>query len=87
MNEDRERVMEGINPSQVLDCVGLYCPVPIIKTTQKMKDLKVGEVLEVDADDEGILNDMPAWCKTTGNEYVGSEKGSDNVIKVYVRKK
>ncbi len=78
--------MEGIQPNQTLDCVGLYCPVPIIKTTKKIKEMKSGEVLEVEADDEGILNDMPAWCKTTGNIYEGGEKAADGIVKVYVRK-
>ena len=36
---------------KTLDCVGLYCPMPIYKTAQKMKELKPGEVLEIVADD------------------------------------
>ena len=71
---------------QSLDCVGLYCPMPIIKTAAKIKELKPGEVLEVIADDKGIKGDMPAWCKATGNEFLGlEEKGGE--IHVYVRKK
>ena len=70
---------------QSLDCMGLYCPMPIVKTAEKMKALKKGEVLEVVADDKGIKQDMPAWCETTGNEYLGLEEESDE-IKVYVRK-
>ena len=54
---------------QTLDCIGLYCPMPIVKTAKKMEDLKVGEVLEVVADDKGIKQDMPAWCQTTGHEW------------------
>jgi tRNA 2-thiouridine synthesizing protein A len=69
-----------------LDCVGLSCPMPIVKTSQKMKELKQGQVLEVSADDEGIKEDMPAWCNTTGNEFLGIEE-EGGVIKVYVRKK
>jgi len=69
-----------------LDCVGLYCPMPIVKTSEKIKELKMGEVLEVVADDKGIKQDMPAWCQTTGHEFLGvEEKGGE--IKVYVRKK
>jgi len=45
-----------------LDCIGLNCPMPIVKTSQKMKELEPGQVLEVSADDEGIKEDMPAWC-------------------------
>ena len=71
---------------KTLDCVGLYCPMPIVKTAAKMKELKAGEVLEVVADDKGIKQDMPAWCESTGNEFLGiEEEGSE--IKVYVRKK
>jgi len=68
-----------------LDCVGLYCPMPIVKTAQMMKELKKGEVLEVVADDQGIKKDMPAWAQTTGNEYLGVEEEGGE-IKVYVRK-
>ena len=71
---------------QTLDCTGLYCPMPIVKTAKKMKDLKVGEVLEIVADDKGIKQDMPAWCETTGNECLGIEE-SGGEIKVYVKKK
>jgi tRNA 2-thiouridine synthesizing protein A len=69
-----------------LDCVGLYCPMPIVKTSEKMKELKAGEVLEVVADDKGIKQDMPAWAQTTGNEFLGVEEGKGE-IRVYVRKK
>ena len=45
---------------QSLDCIGLYCPIPIVKTAAKIKQLKLGEVLEIVADDKGIKQDMPA---------------------------
>lgn len=70
---------------QRLDCVGLYCPMPIVKTSQMIKKMKVGETLEIAADDKGIKEDMPAWCKTTGNEYLGMEE-KDGEIRVYVKK-
>jgi tRNA 2-thiouridine synthesizing protein A len=68
-----------------LDCMGLYCPMPIVKTAAKIKELKTGEVLEVVADDKGIKKDMPAWCRTTGHEFLGVEEGCGE-IKVYVKK-
>ena len=71
---------------QSLDCVGLYCPMPIIKTAEKINELKPGEILEITADDKGIKKDMPAWCQTTGHEFLGMED-KDGEIKVYVRKK
>jgi tRNA 2-thiouridine synthesizing protein A len=68
-----------------LDCVGLYCPMPIVKTAAIMKELKTGEVLEVVADDKGIKQDMPAWAQTTGNEFLGVEEDGGE-IRVYVKK-
>ncbi len=59
--------------------------MPIVKTSQEIKKMKVGEVLEVVADDKGIKQDMPAWCKTTGNECLGIEEDKGE-IKVYVKK-
>jgi len=59
--------------------------MPIVKTSQKIKELKKGEVLEVIADDKGIKQDMPAWCESTGNEFLGVEE-QDGEIKVYVKK-
>ena len=72
-----------------LDTLGLFCPMPIIKTSKKIKQLTVGQVLEVVSDDEGIKKDMPAWCETTGHEYLGleEESGGDAIhYKTYVRK-
>jgi TusA-related sulfurtransferase len=72
-----------------LDTLGLFCPMPIIKTSKKIKELVVGQVLEVVSDDEGIKKDMPAWCETTGHEYLGLEEepnGNSIHYKTYVRK-
>ncbi len=68
-----------------LDCVGLYCPMPIIKAAQKFKAVKTGEVLEVISDDKGIKVDMPAWCQATGHEFLGVEEKAGE-FRVYVKK-
>ena len=70
---------------QTLDCMGLYCPMPIVRTAEKFKELKLGEILEVVADDKGIKLDMPAWCEATGHEYLGMEEEGEE-IRVYVKK-
>ena len=70
---------------QSLDCMGLYCPMPIVKTAEAIKKMKQGEVIEIVADDKGIKMDMPAWCEATGNDCLGiEEEGSE--INVYVKK-
>ena len=74
-----------MNADQTLDCYGLLCPMPIIQTDQKIKQMKVGEVLEVLSTDKGILADMPAWCRQTGQEFLGIEE-EDDVFRAYVKK-
>ena len=74
-----------MDADQILDCVGLYCPMPIVKTSQQIKKMKVGDILEVIADDKGIKQDMPAWCEATGNECLGMEEQGGE-IKVYIKK-
>lgn len=77
--------METVHPHVTLDCYGLLCPMPIIQTAKKIIEMKVGEVLEVVSTDAGIKEDMPAWCRQTGQEYLGLEQDGD-IIKVYVKK-
>ncbi len=70
----------------MLDCTGLYCPMPIIETTDTIEQLEAGQVLEVIADDKGIVSDMPAWCESTGHEFLGVEE-KDGQYRVSVRKR
>lgn len=71
--------------THVLDCTGLNCPLPVIKTSQAMKDVPVGEVLELLATDPGVEPDMQAWTKRTGNELLGITKDGD-VFHVRIRR-
>jgi len=70
---------------QTLDCYGLLCPMPIIQTAKKIKEMRIGEILEVVSTDKGIKEDMPAWCRQTGQEFLGIEE-NDKVFKAYVKK-
>lgn len=68
-----------------LDCIGFYCPIPVAKTARKIKELQVGQVLELLADDAGIKEDIPNWCKTTGHQFIGIEEEAGQ-YRAYVRK-
>jgi tRNA 2-thiouridine synthesizing protein A len=74
-----------VQADRKLDCFGLLCPMPIIQTAKTIKHMKKGEVLEVSATDPGIKDDMPAWCRTSGQEYLGLEEEGE-IVRVYVRK-
>ena len=56
-----------VNPDRQIDCTGLFCPMPIVKTAQAMKTMASGETLEVLATDPGSVKDFAAWSRTTGN--------------------
>jgi len=57
-----------------LDLKGMVCPIPIVKVSQAIKQIQVGETIEAFATDPGVLGDIPAWCKTSGNELVKMER-------------
>lgn len=68
-----------------LDCSGLVCPMPIVKTNKTLKNMNSGEVLEVIATDKGSINDFKAWCETTGNEYINLKEDGDTLYH-YIKK-
>ncbi|UCH58423.1 MAG: sulfurtransferase TusA family protein [Anaerolineales bacterium] len=69
----------------VLDLKGLLCPMPVIKLAKAIKDIPVGEIIEAFATDPGVMADIPAWCRTTGNELVTLEK-NDKQFRFVVRR-
>lgn len=60
----------SIQPDEVLDCSGLSCPMPILKTKKAMDKLSPGQVLQMIATDPGSKPDMDAWTRKTGNELL-----------------
>ena len=62
----------GLRADAVVDTMGLYCPIPIIRTAEKARMLEPGQLMEILSDDRVILIDMPAWCRSTGHAYLGS---------------
>lgn len=66
--------MTSQTTTMVLDLKGLLCPMPIVKMAKAIKDVQLGETIEAFATDPGVMADIPAWCRTTGNELVTLEK-------------
>lgn len=61
---------ESITVHKVLDAKGLVCPIPVIKARKAIRDISLGQVLEVQATDKGAVKDFEAWARQTGNELV-----------------
>jgi tRNA 2-thiouridine synthesizing protein A len=66
--------MKSMQKDETLDAKGLMCPMPIVKLSKRMKEIPVGTVLELISDDIGSKEDIPAWCKRTGNELMGTRE-------------
>ncbi|MCS7229661.1 MAG: sulfurtransferase TusA family protein [Candidatus Kryptonium sp.] len=58
----------------VLDLKGLLCPLPIVKLSQAIKDLPLGAVIEGIATDPGVMADVPAWARASGQELISIEQ-------------
>ncbi|GAB1645920.1 sulfurtransferase TusA family protein [Krasilnikovia sp. MM14-A1259] len=59
----------------ILDCLGQRCPLPVIALARRLPQVPVGEVVRVLADDPAAANDIPAWCRLKGQQYVGAADG------------
>lgn len=70
--------MEGVQPPVVVDTRGLFCPVPIIKTSEAIRTIMSGGRIELISDDPAIRFDLPAWCRSMGHTIESERKdGSD----------
>ncbi len=52
---------------QTLDARRLLCPLPVIRTQDKIKTLQTGDELTVFCTDPGVMQDIPAWCRINGH--------------------
>lgn len=74
-----------LHVDRVLDCLGLFCPMPIVKTREAMRGMAVGQVLEMLSDDPSSDADMKSWAKRTGNELLAATKDG-SIYRFRVRK-
>jgi len=63
-----------------LDARNSLCPMPVIKTQNKVAELQPGDTLEVACTDPGALNDIPAWCRINGHTIIETQEKNEEVI-------
>ncbi|MCK9911048.1 sulfurtransferase TusA family protein, partial [Microbacteriaceae bacterium K1510] len=68
-----------------IDCTGLACPMPIVRTKKAMDEMKSGEILEVIATDPGSVADIRSWADRTGNLFLGTIN-ANGPFRHYIRK-
>lgn len=56
--------------NEVLNAKRLLCPLPVIRTQDKVKTMATGDVLQVVCSDPGVMHDIPAWCRINGHKVL-----------------
>lgn len=64
---------------RVLDARGLLCPLPVIRTQDRVASLEPGDRLRVRCTDPGTESDIPTWCRINGHRVVGIERAEDEI--------
>jgi tRNA 2-thiouridine synthesizing protein A len=75
----------SVSVDEVLDCSGLACPMPILKTKKAIDALEPGQVLKMIATDPGSTSDIDAWTNRTGHTLVDSAVEGDTYT-FFIRK-
>ncbi|UCH85185.1 MAG: sulfurtransferase TusA family protein [Candidatus Latescibacterota bacterium] len=76
-----------MRPSIIVDTRGLFCPMPVIKTSEAVKKIDPGACVEVVSDDPAIESDLPAWCSSQGHTIRSMEKDDNGVFRFIVEKR
>jgi len=63
-----------------LDARRLLCPMPVIRTQDRVATLQPGDQLQIVCTDPGALNDIPAWCRINGHRVLSSHREDDEII-------
>ena len=72
--------MVRVMTKHTLDAKRMLCPMPVIRTQDKIKTLVAGDVLEVVCTDPGALQDVPAWCRINGHKVLDTKTTEDEVF-------
>jgi TusA-related sulfurtransferase len=78
------RIMKP-KPDKTLDCIGLFCPEPVFKTRIQLDEMKIGETLEILADDPAAKSDIENLAKNLGLEILNATQNGD-VTRILIKK-
>lgn len=62
-----------------LDARRMLCPLPVIRTQERVEQLSCGDTLIVTCTDPGAIHDIPAWCRVNGHEIVAIQQDDDDI--------
>ena len=64
----------GLAPALTIDALGRKCPIPIIMLAEQIRDVPLGAVVAVLADDPAAYTDVPSWCAMKSQEFAGYQE-------------
>jgi len=76
---------EPMEADATTDIIYMMCPMHLLTIEEKMREINVGQILAILTDYDGALDDIPQWCRRTGNEFLGIYEDEDH-YKFYIRK-
>lgn len=59
--------------AEIYDLRGLNCPLPVLKTQKRMRDMSVGDELWVETNDPLAVIDIPNFVRERGHTLITSE--------------
>jgi tRNA 2-thiouridine synthesizing protein A len=57
-------------PALTIDALGRKCPIPIIMLAERIREVPIGSMVSVLADDPAARTDLPAWCGMKSHEFI-----------------
>jgi tRNA 2-thiouridine synthesizing protein A len=65
---------------ETLDARNILCPLPVIRTQDRVESMTPGDHLQILCTDHGVINDIPAWCRINGHEVVSIDEQDDQIV-------
>jgi tRNA 2-thiouridine synthesizing protein A len=69
-----------------VDGRGLVCPQPVIELARRLPEVPIGGVVAIVATDAAARVDVAAWCRMTGQEFLGEDTAGDGTPRYRVRR-
>lgn len=74
-----------MKPDLSVDVCDLVCPMTLVKAREVIRQLKVGQIMEIFSDRAGLLQDMASFCRATGHHLLKIQE-MERDYRVWVRK-
>lgn len=60
-----------------VDCVGMLCPLPVLKARKRLLAMQPGQILAVLATDAMAAVDLPHFCTGAGHDFLAAQPEGD----------